>query len=266
MAACLLVAMAVWGSEPAPRDRLAAMPLSHFDGSPYALPQGADVLVIAVWASGCAPCQGQLANVSALAAAFAGDGQVAFLAVDVDHFMGTAHAAREKALKKLKSQVPLAEDPRAELIRTIEAWSTQGPSAAAKLPMTVTMPAIYVVDAAGHTRADLKYFRDTKPQEFVEKYRPVIELAKKGGLGAGGSNAAVATTIEQESQDVAVSRGKVRLKYPQMTDAQIARTLPDVRRQLAQMFPKASDAKLDAMLARVQEAMRKGEPVEFDSQ
>jgi hypothetical protein len=264
-AVSVLVAGAAGAGDPTPRAALASLPLANQDGT-AASPPNSDVLVVSVWSSGCAACVGQLENVQALARAYAGDAQVSFLALNVDAFVGTSRAARDRAWRKVHLAFPSLVDPQAKLTRTLEAWAARGPSGSPDLPATVTMPALYVVDAQAHTRAELRHFRDTKPEEFVEHYRAWVEQAKKGGLTQAGSGNAVATTLDTESHDVGVSRGTVRLQYPVMTDAQIARTLPDVRKQLAQMFPRATDVQLDAMLVKVQAAMKKGEPVEFDSQ
>jgi peroxiredoxin len=264
--AAMLAAGSGGAAEPAsPRAALAALPLSNPDGTPATAP-ATDVWVVSVWSSGCGACVGQLENVQALSRAYAADAQVSFLALNVDAFVGTPRSARDRAWKKLRLSFPNLVDPQAKFIRTLEAWAARGARVAPDLPATVTLPAFYVVDAQGHTRAELKHFRDTKPEEFVERYRAWVEQAKKGSLEGAGSGNAVATTLDTESHDVGVSRGTVRLKYPVMTDAQIARTLPDVRRQLTQMFPRANEAQLDAMLIKVQAAMKKGEPVEFDSQ
>jgi peroxiredoxin len=266
LAVWVLLAGASSGADSvSPRAALASLPLANPDGTPASSP-GSDVLVASVWSSGCAACVGQLENLEALARAYAGDPQVTFLALNVDAFVGTPRTARDRAWKRLHLTFPNLVDPQARFIRTLEAWAAHGARASTDLPATVTMPALYVVDAQGHSRAELRHFRDTKPAEFVERYRPWVEQAKKGALSQSGSSNAVATTLDTESHDVGVSRGTVRLQYPAMTDAQIARTLPDVRRQLTQMFPRASDAQLEAMLAKVQAAMKKGEPVEFDSQ
>jgi hypothetical protein len=260
-AVALIPALALAGG----RGALPADALATLEGRRVPQPK-APVLVVAIWSSTCAACTAELKDVEALATAFANDREVAFLAVDVDAYLGTPRDVAEKAARALKTRLALALDGKATFARTLEVWANAGPSEKPELPDTVTMPAFYVVDAEGHTRAEQKFYRDTKPSEFVEKYRPLVETAKKGELESGSGSAAVSTTVEQDQRDVAVSRGKVRLKYAAMSDAQIQRTLPDVRAQLAKMFPKATPAKLDEMVARAATAMKKGEAVEFDSQ
>ena len=147
--------------------------LARLDGVPVKLADyGRKVTVIALWNNACAPCLKELPHLDELAKSYAGDPDVAILAVNVTDELP---AARE-TVAKLGLKLPVLSDAKGELTHLLS-------------PNVLAIPLLAVIDAsfAIHTETG---FPEDGATTFVPNKRALIESARRGAMPPDGPPAA----------------------------------------------------------------------------
>lgn len=244
-AACLLfIAMACGGSRavttapgaPAPADPLRAIRVTAADGSHPALPAlGGDVLVVALWATWCAPCLDELPRIDQLRQQYAGDRRVAIAIVNVDDEPSVARAA----VARMGLTLPSFQGGAALM-------GQLAPRAADGKPQP-GLPLVAVIDWRARPARVHRLFGFDPGGRSIEELAALVEAARRGGELPPEH---LLLAAEPESPMV--------LALPRMSPSERRQHLRALRAQLGEMFPRFTAPQLDRVMKRAAEVSVEG--------
>jgi len=230
LARCKRVEPAVWGEQ-------GKLAVTDLDGTGSTLAAHArKVTVVALWNESCEPCMKELPYLSKVAESYAGDREIAILAVNVGD--DAASARRVAAKLGLKMNVLLDD---------------KGDVAKALSPGQVQLPTLATIDATFHVTRQIGFDKGVTETSFVAEKRARIEAVRRGE-----------TPPEAPMPPPAPSGSagrKSSMTFPRVSPADFAKIRPSIR---ATMKDQAhlSDAQIDAVLADVEAKLK--EPGEGD--
>jgi thiol-disulfide isomerase/thioredoxin len=241
----LALALAAAPPPPAIRGTRGDIELTTTGGAPVKLSQyGARVTVIAVWATWCEPCLEELPLVQALADRFAGDRNVAVLAVNLDDVKPDAADVVAETARKHHLRVPVLVDSK----RAFRNALTAGAERSLLGTDSFSLPTLLTIDDAFRIRREEGYDALGKGT-FVERHAKLIEEAKAGKL------------TENEQPSGKMKPGK--LKMPPISKGEFEEMWPSFAKQYKRMY-SIDDAQLARAHKAAQAQAGTGQPIEVD--
>jgi thiol-disulfide isomerase/thioredoxin len=193
------------------------------DGSRRTLGEvGADVTVVALWATWCEPCLDELPRIEELKTIYAGDRSVAIIAVNVDDPPALAAAEVRR------------------LGLTLPAYRGGEELMAALAPTGLPLVAV-IAGGRVHRR-----FGFDPGVDLVASLSTLVDAGRRGELPA------------EPALMVGEASSPMVMALPRMDDAERDRHLPALRAQLKEMFPRFTEPQLDRVIARARELSIEG--------
>jgi thiol-disulfide isomerase/thioredoxin len=153
-------------SSPAILGAQGAIPLARLDGAPVQLAQyGAEVTVIALWATWCGPCVDELPRLEALRRAYHGDRRISIIAVSIDS------QDKIEQMKALAARVnyPVLIDSQGALQKKL-------------IEGSASVPKTFIIDSAFHVLLDDGFVANQSTDRFVKEKQALITRARSGAF------------------------------------------------------------------------------------
>ena len=200
--------------------------LARLDGTPVKLADyGRRVTVVSLWNTACVPCLKELPYLDQLADSYAGDPDVAILAVNVTDELPTAR----ETVAKLGVKLPVLSDAKGELTKLLS-------------PNVLAIPLLVVIDPAFQMHKETGF--GAAPASFVAAKRVLIEGARRGAMPPEVPPAAGAPSASGPSLPTVRPAGSI-------TPAQFQAAKPQMRESFKQTY-HLSDEDADRMIASIE--------------